>query len=94
MWWNRCGSRGDEPAAEDGYLWEERVRIHAVEGTVVAARVKMQKPPFLAARSVGLDGEGVFTALHTLFQVFNLPLLLLHEQGFYALEAFRDLLIE
>jgi hypothetical protein len=40
-----CGGTG----AEDGYLGEEKVRNGAAEGTVVPARVKMQKPPFLAA---------------------------------------------
>ena len=33
-----------------------------------------------------LDGEGVLDALHVLFQVLNLPLLLGPEEVFYALK--------
>ena len=42
-----------------------------------------QKPPGMAAL-LGLDGEGVFDALHTLLQVLNLTLLLGQEEVFYS----------
>jgi hypothetical protein len=51
----------------------------------------MQTPP-KDGGSLGLDGEGIFKALHPLFQVFNLPLLLSQQQVFDPVQPMFDLI--
>jgi hypothetical protein len=44
--------------------------------------------------SLGLDGEGVFEALHAHFQILDLPVLLGRSQVFDSIQPFRDLYIK
>jgi hypothetical protein len=75
--------------AEDGQVWRETVRMHARDGGV-AAHAKAA----ISGGSCPLDGEGILKALHPLFQVLNLPLLLGQQEVFDALESFCHLLIK
>jgi hypothetical protein len=61
-------------------------------GLPLGARSGNQKPPCLAAGSERLDGGGVFQALHTFCQAFNLPLLLFQEQVFNPIQSRVDAL--